>query len=84
MVVMLRGGMEQRKDWEIGIRIRKDVEIVTEIPAVTGRIPTDGAIWLREVAVAVAVKASGFPAITGMMRAETGSGDNRSTVASDI
>ena len=76
--------MVKREERQIGIRIRKDVEIVAKVPAVTGGIPTDRAIWLREVTVAVAVKVAGFPAITDMVRAEAGSGDNRSTIASDV
>jgi len=76
--------MVQREDWKIRIRICKDVEIVTKVPAIAGRIPADRTIRLREVTIAIAVKVTGFPAITGMVRTEAGSGNNRSTVASDI
>ena len=76
--------MIQREEWQIGIRIGKDVEIITKVPAVTGGIPTDRAIWLRKVTVAVAVKDSGFPAVTGMVRSKAGSSDNRGTITSDV
>jgi len=84
MGIMLRSSMVQWKDWQIGIGIRKDVKIITKVPAVTGGIPTDRAIWLRKVSIAVTGKVAGFPAVTGMVRAESGGSDNRSTVASDV
>ena len=76
--------MEQREEWQIGICIRKDVEVIAKVPAVTGGIPTDRAIRLREVTIAIAVKVTGFPAITDVVRAESGGGDNRRAVASDV
>lgn len=76
--------MVQGKDWQIRISIRKDIEIVAKVPAVTGRIPTDRTIGLREVTIAVAVKISGFPAITDMVGTETSGGNNRSPITSNV
>ena len=76
--------MVQRKERQIGICIRKNVKIVTKVPAISGRIPANRAIWLRKVTIAVAVKVAGFPTVTGMVRAETGSGNNGSTIACDV
>lgn len=61
----------QRKERQFRIGIRQQIEIVTEIPAFTGGIPTDRAIWLGEVSITVAVEIAILPAVTGMVGAET-------------
>ena len=76
--------MIQGKERQIRISIGKDVEIVAKVPAVTGGIPTDRAIRLREVTIAIAVKVSGFPAIADVVRSESGGGDNRSSITGDV
>ena len=63
--------MIQGKDRQIRIRICKDVKIIAKVPVVTGRIPTDRAIWLGEVSITVAVEIAILPAVTGMVGAET-------------
>ena len=76
--------MIQRKERQLRIGIRQQIEIVTEIPAFTGGIPTDRTIWLREVTITVAVEVAILPAVTGMVGTETGCWDNRSTIASKV
>ena len=76
--------MVEGEEWQTGISICKDVEIVAKVPAVTGGIPADRAIRLREISIAVTVEVAGFATVTGMVRTEAGSGDNRSTVAGDV
>ena len=76
--------MIQGKDRQIRIRICKDVKIIAKVPVVTGRIPTDRAIRLREITVAIAVKVAGFPAITDMVRTDAGGSNNGSAVTSNV
>jgi hypothetical protein len=81
---MLGSRVIQRKERQLRIGIRQQIEIVTEIPAFTGGIPTDRTIWLREVTITVAVEVAILPAVTGMVGTETGCSDNRSTIAGKV
>lgn len=65
--IMPGSRMEQRKERQTGISICEQIQIITEIPPFTGRIPTDITVGLRERAGAVAIKDALPPAITGMM-----------------
>lgn len=65
---MLGSRIEERKDRQTGIGIGEQIQIITEIPPFTGRIPTDITVGLRERAEAVAIKDALLPAITGMMK----------------
>ena len=82
--IMFGNLIEQRKEWKFRIRVYEQIEIVTEVPAFTGRIPTDRAVGLREVAITVTIEVAAFPTITGMMGTKTGSSDDRCTIASDV
>ena len=76
--------MIQRKVRQFRIGIRQQIEIVTEVPAFTGGIPTDRTIWLREVTITVTVEVAIFPAVTGMMGTETSCSDNGSAITSNV
>ena len=76
--------MEQREERQFGIGVSKQIEVVTEVPAFTRGIPSNRAIRLREIAIAIAGEVSGFPAIACMVGAETRSSDNRRTVAGNV
>ena len=84
MGIMFGSLVEERKERQSGISVCQKIEVITEIPAVTGGIPSDRAIRLRKVAITVAVEIAVFPAITGMVGAKTGGSDNRSTIAGDV
>ena len=84
MGVMLGSLVIQRKEWKLRIGIGQQVEIVTEVPTITGRIPSHRTIWLREVAITITIKDSFFPAIAGVVGAEAGSSDNRGAIASNV
>ncbi len=56
MGIMLGSLMVERKEGQFRPGICQQIEIVTEIPAVTGGIPANRAIRLREVAVAITVE----------------------------
>ena len=81
MGIMLGSRVKQRKERQTGIGVREKVKIVSEVPSFAGRIPTDITVRLRIVAVAGAISDTVFPAFTGMVRTETGSSNDGSTVA---
>lgn len=76
--------MIQGEKWQTRPSVGEKVKIVTEIPVFAGRVPADIAIRLRIITVAVTMEVSGFPAITGMMRPETSSSDNRGAIAGNM
>ena len=76
--------MVQREERKLRISIRQQVEVVAEVPAVTGRIPSYRAIWLGEVAITIAIKDSLLPAIAGVVRAEASGSNNGGAVAGDV
>ena len=82
--IMLGSRIEERKDRQTGIGIGEQIQIITEIPPFTGRIPTDITVGLRERAEAVAIKDALLPAITGMMGAKAGCCHNRGAITSDV
>ena len=81
MGIVLGSLKEQRKKRQSRIGVRQQIKVVAEVPAFTGRVPTDRAIRLRKVAIAVTVEIALLPAIAGMVGTEAGGSDNRSTVA---
>ena len=84
MGIMLGSLMEQRKEGQFGIGIRQQIEVVSEVPAVTGRIPSDRAIGLREVAITIAVEITFLPAVADVMGTRTSGSDNGSTIAGNM
>ena len=80
MGVMLGSRVKQREERQTGIGIREEVEIVSEIPSFTGRIPTDIAVGLRIITVAGTISDTVFPAFADMVRTETSSSNDGSTV----
>ena len=81
---MLGSLMVQRKERKLRIGICQQVQVVTEVPAFTGGIPSVRAIRLREIAVTITVEVARFPAITGMVRAKACCGDNGSSITGDM
>jgi len=76
--------MIQGEKWQTRLSVGEEVKIVAEIPVLTGRVPADIAIRLRMITVAVTMKVSGFPAITGMMGPKTSCSDNRGTISGNV
>ena len=77
----LRKVLEER---QFRISICQQIEIVSEVPAVTRGIPSNRAVWLREVANTVTVEVALFPAIAGMVRTKPSCSNNGGTISSNV
>ena len=84
MGVMLGSFMVQREERQFRSGICQQIEVIPEVPAITGRIPPNRAIWLRETTIAVAIKDAILPAITGVVGTKTGRSNNGSAITGNM